>query len=644
MNDKIKLFLALGCIAGASAFSNAQTPLPRVKILGKSFYYYESKKGESLYGIAERFGWDPAVLEKTNRDVSTRLDDGTLLYYPAEAVANKTASASAEPAGSATLQQHAGAQASSSSPASPAESAAPQPSESSDGYIYHTVEANESLYGISRLYNTTVEDLFRVNPGLQYGNPEKGSVIRVLADTNDGEKHVETVEEQHVESLAAYKVRRGDSWEKIAQVNGVPVAALKDANPGITKLSKGSIIRIPQITTVSVQREYVAEDPREKNDEGIRELYNEVHDLQAEPVGTVSGAAPVTEVGVAVVLTDFGESSEEKRNKQNKEMEFSRGALTAVDALKGMPFRTRLTIIDGSQEQEAVKSKLDAFDPAIIVTTSDHSIPSYLVNYADSTSTVIVNSFDPRDENYVENPYVIQYLPPTSYVNSEVTEYVEDTFKDYKLIVAGTPDSSDSLGASIIKAFSEMGPDRVEEVEIQAIPDMELDGELGKYLVYGTPTSSKDVKSLLEKVNSLRSRYMMSEIRVLGRPNWVPYASSLKELYGDNYVYIPSRFYFDPDEPLTKEFIDHYESLFSLRPMKASPVYCATAYDIITYFVPNIASSGGDFNIDFTSYPTIQSPIDLRRVSNWGGIVNEGVYVISFAPFGTAERISLPRQ
>ncbi|MDE6558808.1 MAG: hypothetical protein K2K29_02850, partial [Muribaculaceae bacterium] len=156
-----------------------------------------------------------------------------------------------------------------------------------------------------------------------------------------------------------------------------------------------------------------------------------------------------------------------------------------------------------------------------------------------------------------------------------------------------------------------------------------------------TPTGSKDVKMLLENIGEMRMRNVMSDIRVMGRPNWVPYTSTLGDLMGENYVYLPSRFYFDPDDSSTKKFINHYESLFKLRPMKASPVYCATAYDILTYMVPNMAQSGGDFNAVFTSFPTLQSPVSLNRVSNWSGIVNKGVYILTFTPYGGADRIVL---
>ncbi|MDE6329618.1 MAG: LysM peptidoglycan-binding domain-containing protein [Muribaculaceae bacterium] len=692
MNILTKTFISIAAVAGLGGLAIAQTQLPKVKIMGKSFYYYESKKGESLSDIADKFGWDPALLEATNRDVTSRLDPGTLLYYPvgkeSRTAQNSNSDGSVAVASSRITHivksgetaygiaklynvpleslyvlnpgiETSGIKKGMTLAIDTSERGVVSDSQAADetaadasaddtptvDYVYHTVGDGESLYGISKAYNTTVEDLFKLNPGLRSGAPAEGEVIRVLADTDKSERRKETVEVSHVESLSAYKVKRGDSWESIALTYAVPVEALRDANPGIDRIRKGDVLRIPVITTINVEQEYTTEDPRQRHEEGIGEIYNEVHSLGATATADSLGSekSQRVDIGVAVVLTDIGNTVDEKRNKTNKEMEFSRGALTAVDALKSHACHTRLTIIDGSISQDSVTMALDAFRPQMIVTTSDRSIPAYLVDYAADNKSMVINSFDAKDETYIDNPHVLQYLVPTSYMNSEVTDYMKSAFDGYKLIIAGSPESSDALGASVIQAFAGSG-DGVEEVEITGLADLELNAEHGKYLIYGTPTNQKDVKNLLEQVSALRQRNMMSDIRVMGRPNWIPYATALKDLFGENYVYIPSRFYFDPDDPSTKEFISHYESLFNVRPMKASPVYCATSYDIITYFVPNLAANAGDFNGSFTSWPTIQSPIDLTRVSNWGGIVNRGVYIITFSPSGISDRISLPQE
>lgn len=78
----LSLFLIVSCIAALAERTAAD--LPTMTLMGKTFYCYESEKGESLAGIAKKFGWNPEVLMKVNSDVITPLDKGTMLFYPAE--------------------------------------------------------------------------------------------------------------------------------------------------------------------------------------------------------------------------------------------------------------------------------------------------------------------------------------------------------------------------------------------------------------------------------------------------------------------------------------------------------------------------------------------------------------------------------
>ncbi len=70
---------AILILAAASIYA-AQPNLPIVIILGKQYYCYESKKGDSLFGIANHFGWDSAVLNELNSNVGSPIAKGTLIY------------------------------------------------------------------------------------------------------------------------------------------------------------------------------------------------------------------------------------------------------------------------------------------------------------------------------------------------------------------------------------------------------------------------------------------------------------------------------------------------------------------------------------------------------------------------------------
>lgn len=570
MHRNLKIAAALAFAALAFSGSYADSSLPKVKILGKSFYYYETKKDESLYGIAKRFGFDPEILAATNREVPANPDKGTLIYYPVgkEVAGFDSEATNDDPATQAVSQS---------------------------GQLYHTVAGDESLYGISKKYDISIDRLTELNPQIANGALREGMLLRL----NDDQPVVlhEAVGTTQTPSATA------------------PVASVQDSSK-----------------TTSTEPQIVKSEPVS---------YTIAGDSVSLVNDSIAPAIQYYPANIAIVLTDAGTTADEIRVKKNKEREFSRGALTAVDELKNGPAKINLTIISGKNAPEVIRTKLDNFAPRMIVTTSDKTVPDYLVNYADSAQVMLLNAFDTRDEKYLTNKNVIQYLAPTSYMNKEVADYFTDKFKDYKLYVAGPVEETDLMGQAVIQQFAQLGDDKVEEIEIDAIPTLTLPEGEGKYLIYSSKTVKADVKHLLDNITTLRNRYLMSDFRVLGRPNWIQYTTSLKEELGSNYSFIPTRFIFDPEDESTKEFINHYESLFSLRPMKSSPVYCATAYDIIKYFVPNISMNPTLEDNTFVYTPTIQSPINFERLET-GGVVNKGIYIINMMPFGMKETIAVP--
>lgn len=664
--SKIIFSVAIALLSVATIFASPN--LPKVTIMGKTFYQYISEKGESLAGIAKKFGWNLYELTRLNKEVSTPLDKGTLLHYPAPSGSESSNSAesvktygqyplehvvkhgetvygisrqynvsldaiyAANPgakmgikAGQTLLinpesTEDMGMTEQDNSTEKVSADHAEEESPSA-GLIYYKVEDGDSLYGISRKFNTSIEELFVQNPGLNNSDLKAGETIKVMTDSKAEDVHVEKVVEKHIDGIASYKVKRGDTWESIAQRKGISIDVLKEANPTVNKLNRGDIIAVPEVESREVEKVYVVEDPRESTPEGRQELYNEVHSIIED---NSAGEDNTTEVNIAIVLDNVD---------SNKDLEFSRGALLAVERMKTRPFRTRLTILDGAQGMSEVVSSLDNFQPSLIIATADKQMPKYLAEYARQNGVALINAFDVKDESYIDNPNVVQYLAPTSYFNDEVALYAKNRFEGVNVILVGSMDSSDTMGQAIVAALTTAEGTNVVEVPVDELAQYELEPDM-KYLVYSSASKNNDVKNLLEKVKVLRERNMLTDINVMGRPNWITFADSQKDLFGDNYVVMPTRFYFDANSLNSKSFIDDYKELFGHTPIKSYPVYSATAYDILTYFTPNMAETSGDFNAPFRREITLQSNIDLKRVSNWGGLVNPDVYVIEFLPAG----------
>ncbi len=229
----------------ATLTASAASDLPTVTIMGKTFYTYVAKKGESFFGIANRFGWDPELLVKTNRELETPLDKGALIYYPVPkkpktSKVNQKSSAAEVLASDSSDTREAFADLDDSTsdhydtkPSDPSEAgsyvsditaadvsgspAASDPATSGDeeqgadiirdGVLYHTVQPGESLYGIAQTYETTVEDLYKMNPGISYSNPNTGEIIRIRTGSRNESAVPTMVTEHQVTGVASYKVR-----------------------------------------------------------------------------------------------------------------------------------------------------------------------------------------------------------------------------------------------------------------------------------------------------------------------------------------------------------------------------------------------------------------------------------------------------
>ena len=160
-----------GLIALPLLFSSkavAQSNLPTTEILGAEYYYYEVGKGESLYGIAKKFGWDEKELLRLNPDVATSLNKGDKLYYPTGKVV-VVSEVDDEEADLSDLS--------------------PEP-------IRHVVKKGDTVYGIARLYNISVDTIYKNHPSAKYKIRE-GEVIEISqsADSfnNDGSFYFYTV-------------------------------------------------------------------------------------------------------------------------------------------------------------------------------------------------------------------------------------------------------------------------------------------------------------------------------------------------------------------------------------------------------------------------------------------------------------------
>ena len=652
----ISVSAALCVFSSAFAVGSASN-LPKVKIAGREYYIYEMKKGDSLYGISNRFGWNIDRLTDINPTLRTKIEKGSKVYYPVDEDNQVSESQPSYIAAEEypvirhvvkkgdtvySIAKMYGVTIDEVYKYNPSSKlrlmrgeviTIPQASdEINDGsrYLYYTVKDGDTLSGIAFSYNTSIEQLLRDNKGISENNFASGDILRISVNSNKDNTVVKEVEESTVARIDTYKAEKNDTWETVSEKTGVDIEELLEANSG-TQLKKNAQIAIPVVETTTVEKTMESFDDRANTIEGRRDIYNEVHNLGLnDSIYDDSGS-----VSLALLIED---------PMSKRDNEFVRGALLAVDNLKKSPYEIRFKVMvdshtaaDSISVTESLQSSLSDFHPDIVVATHERNFPMWLANYGEENGVEIVNAFDVKNEMYLENPSIIHLMTPSSYFSDEVGEWASSSLGSYRLVMVGKEDKDDMFAESI---KGRRDASAISRCKLDDLAEMNLD-DGGRYLFYGFPTNKDEVQTMLSAISDLKENNPFAEIKVMGRPNWVTFGESLKEEFHKADVYFPSRFFFDHTEGMGKDFISTYSSAFGHSPIRSFPTYAVAGYDITNYFIPVIASNDGDFNSTAPSGKEIQTPINLERVGNWGGFFNPSAYIIRFTPYGDIEKILL---
>lgn len=634
----------------------ANVNLPKTEIQGKEYYYYEVKKDDSLYGIAKRFGWDEATLVAANPVSHSNLKKGQRIYYPVlQADTDRMATMTEQEYSDVCHEVKRGETVYGIAllyGLTPDEIYAANPSarygikagetlivqkqgsvvvsDQPGEVLYYTARPGDTLMSVAEAYRTSVTEILKLNPALSENDFATGSTIRIRPNTDSDNMAVRQIEKRQVNSFKPYKIEKNDTWTAISQAHDITIEELREANEGITELKKGRYLSIPVYENVTLQEEYIIEDPREKTIEGRQDLYDELHNVAVVPTEEKS-------VNVALLLT--------VADNRNREAEFLRGVLMAVDELKNEPYKINLNVYDVTAAETPLDSLLSIprfAENDIVLTTFEKDFPTMLAEYGDARNIEVVNVFDVKSDLFNLSPSFIQVLPPTSYFNEAVSDYIINNFSDATYVFVGksNPDDTDALDNMIRAILKENGSTFI---ELDESAQLEVVGfEEGKrYIVCPQLTKKGDIDLFLSAMAAVKEAVPLTDISVLARPNWIVYTEKFGEKFALLNTLIPSRFYYDQTIQDAQIFTDTFTSKFGETPKKSNPTYSVLGYDVAKFFIKSTAYNAGDPNAGFIPYDALQTDFRLERTSNWSGLLNQCCYIVRFTSQGIVEKITL---
>lgn len=612
--------------------------LPTIELFGKKYYCYEVKKGDTLYGISKKFGWEQSTILEVNPSIATNLKKDTKIYYPVGEVKEKIKKTDdlqpnvVEPVEHLvkkgetvySISRQYGVSVDDIYALNPSschgikageklviKQADIDLSDTNEKVIFYTVKKGDTLYSVSKQYNSTIESLLNLNQGIDEDHFQAGAVIKIAVNSNAENTKEEKITERKIEGFKSYKVEKEDTWQSIASESSITSKELRTINEDVSKLKKGTTITIPVVNDVVVVRKYVEGDPREVTKDGRNELYNEVHGLDSVESNS--------SVDVALVL-DMS-----KTNDRN--LEFVRGFLMGIDELKHKHYGINLRVFDVNKCTDNLIHKIDSVSSDLIISI-EGNLRSELTSYGEEHNVEVVNVLDINDESYLSNPYVFQVLPPSTLFNDIVAEYFFKEMSDRQLVfISDKDDTEESFFSEHKKNLDSLKFDYIELEDAEELANLQL-SDSKSYLFLPVSAKKSGIEKVVEKIIQFKEANPNIEFSVIGNPRWIMYLDSMQQEFLNMDTYIPSRFFFHKDSPDGKDFTERFQTMYQGETANGFPNFAVMGYDIAMYFVDGCGWNGGDFNYKLPKYDALQTDFKFNRVSNWGGYVNSASYIV----------------
>ena len=494
---------------------------------------------------------------------------------------------------------------------------------------FHTIQAGETLYQLTLKYNVTVQAICTANPGLSASNFRIGQVISIPAQTaiqpakeNLSETAAQTSSGKKTDWRDMHKVERKETIFSISRQYGISEEELIAANP---ELKKGKLKRGSFLFIP-----YPASKQPAKEAEKTPARIPSNEELFAQNKQSFKKIQNIK----AAVLLPFTEGK--NRDEQMRMVEYYEGFLMAVDSLKRQGVSVNLYTYDTKGKSDVTQSilaKEEMKNMDIIFGPAHAANVKTLAEFAEKNQTRVVVPFSPEVEQVFKNPYIYQVNTPQSYLYSEVYEHFLRKFSKANIMFldAGTGQNEK---AEFIKGMkNELKTNQVAYKHISNSDTLKIlaaiDSTRENIFI---PTSGKDLSltRLIPQLTQIRRSYPNVDLHLFGYPEWQTYTQDYLASFYELDTYFYSSFYTNNLFPAAVRFTQEYRRWYSKDMANIFPKYGMLGFDTGYFFLKGLAQEGSQLenNLNRVQVTPIQTGFKFERVNNWGGFINRKVFFV----------------
>ena len=501
----------------------------------------------------------------------------------------------------------------------------------------HTIQSGETLYRLSKMYNVTTEELCAANPGLSISNFRTGEVI-VIPTKEQEQKESPAVttqlvkEEKQLTIVGIHKVKRKESIESICEEYSITKEDLIKANPILKdkKLKRKMELHIP---APSAKEQPAQETIAQEEEKEIALPYTK-------------GINDDKVLNVAVVLSFLLDSYAPK--EQSRMVEYYQGFLMAVEQLKREGYSFNISTYDAGKKDNSLDSllKSSAFNNVeMIIGASYPKHNKELAKFAKEREIPLIIPFSSKKDEAINNPTVYVANGIQSFILPQISSRFVKTFPNANVIFI--EDTTENNKKEFVKSLTtelvnNEIPHTTLPMELISNEDSVL-GTLAKVyqeereiIVIPTSSSATTLNTLLPSLLHARSidSLNVAKFKLFGYPEWQIHAKDTRELMYEVDTYFYATFYSHYALPRVAEFQEEFIRWYNRSIQNIYPRYAMLGYDTGYFFLLAASLYGNQMHekINQTPFNPVQSDFKFERISEKDGFINKKFFFIHFCP------------
>jgi len=496
----------------------------------------------------------------------------------------------------------------------------------SSSYIEYTVKKGDTLYSISKAYETTVETIYNLNPHIKEGLKE-GVVLRIpkkrTSTTERNITPVKAVSEKSAQNFIEHEVKKKETIHGLSKTYNVSVESLIAYNPNLKDkgLKAGSKIRIP------------------KNTVSLENISQSINGIIQTP-RFIRTNDPI-KIGILFPFLD-----NKATVQKEKLIEYYEGFLLATRKMKEAGVNAEIYTFDTGAEKDTKRLKniletSEANNLHLVIGGTSQAQIDLLTDFSQKTGIRYAIPFGVKKDMLQNSPNVFQLTTSHTSLYSEITKAFVNKFRN-SYIVFVTEQGSNMNKNDFVSALKKvLDQENIPYKELRTgekvVEEMRSAVNKTKNNVF-IPTSSTE--ATLRKITGVLDLVPNESITLFGYPEWQTYLGQTNQLHKYN-THIYSSFYLNESDNAVKNVMEDYKSWYNKTIALSFPKFALLGYDTGLFFISNLNTYRNEFdtNIARISSPTLQTSVHFLKEKEGSGYKNTGFYFVNFKKDGTIEKI-----